>query len=501
MAKTLIKHPLYSELEPTWRIAKDVYEGLGGFLDPARPYLVPHPREWLDHSVKQESGGIATMVPNPSPRLPSPKLQMRRRLARYENIAEAILAQMGGALFLHPPTRTFAKPNDKVSAWLDDVDGRGLSLSDAVRLAWTSAGVFGHGIVTMDKPAKEAQTQADAAAPRMAFYTPLDMPDWLDGEDRHLTAVKLLEPAPRVSFDQRVKTTDYRVRIITETDWTLSDAAGKQIDKAAHGFGALPVTIFYAKRRPFAPPLGKSLIGDPQLHLDLYNLVSEVRELLRNQTFGILNVPVGEKGNVSNEQALLGQQSGTANVMFSTLAAQYLSPDGTNVTVYHEHMDRLVRMIYRLASAPWESDSREAESAEARGRKREDQHHILSAMAAECQRLEMWALEMVYRGLYGADRWQAQWETDQPSVSYPPTFEQPDWQALAKDVAESIALDLGPTATKELKKRFVSARLRDASPEVLEQAATEIDAQTILTEDEKREQMLKDATSRLAEVA
>src|SRR5690349_18358921 len=79
-----LQHPLYTQWQPVWSAAYDVYEGAGGFLDPARPYLIAHPREWLDHSFKDADG---RMQPNDAPSKPSPKLQMRRKLARYENVA------------------------------------------------------------------------------------------------------------------------------------------------------------------------------------------------------------------------------------------------------------------------------------------------------------------------------------------------------------------------------------------------------------------------------
>jgi hypothetical protein len=39
--------------------------------------------------------------------------------------------------------------------------------------------------------------------------------------------------------------------------------------------------------------IGQSVLNDPALYVDLYNLTSEQRELLRNQTFSILNVVLG----------------------------------------------------------------------------------------------------------------------------------------------------------------------------------------------------------------
>ena len=496
-------HPLYQEMKPTWAAALDVYEGLGGFLDPERPYLTPHPREWLDHSVKVEATADkpASSAPNPNPSNPSPKLKMRRKLARYENIAESILTTVSGALFLHPPTRTFGKDtkNDSLKDWRTDVDGTGTAIDDFMQQAWTAAGVFGHTIILVDKDGEAGATAADATRPILSRYTPLDMIDWIVDERGQLAKVKFLEAAPREDFTKPYSVEDVRVRVVDETSWTLYDRAGTQLETGEHGFGRLPVVVLYSKRRALTPVIGKGVMGDPYLHIDLYNLVSEVRELLRNQTFGILNIPLGsgtDASSVEREQTILGQQVGTGGVMFSTHPANYLSPDGTNAQIYHEHMDRLARMIYRLASAPWDGDSKDAESADSRRMKQSETTNVLAKYASELQQAELAITELVYRAQYGPDRWQKQWDAEQPSVAYSADFAPPDVEAIATAAAEVIGLDLGPTATKELKKRIVRSVLQDADQELLKAIDTEIDAQEIKTAEEKRQDMLATMTAR-----
>lgn len=502
MAKSarLIAHPQHTEWKASWLTAKDVYEGAGGFQDPTRPYLVPHPREWLDHSIvtAATSEQPASVIPNPNPRNPSPKLVMRRKLARYENVAATILDTVTGALFTEPPTRTASETAKLAPWWNTNCDGLGTPLSAFMQDAWVTAAVFGHAVLVLDKAPQEAATQADQQLPRLSRYTPLDLIDWLEDDNGKVTAVKLLEAAPRTSFEDRITSTDYRVRVITETEWTLFDAAGKPLETAAHGFETLPVVWLYGKRRVLTPHIGKSVMGDPFLFIDLYNLVSEVRELLRNQTFAILNVPIGKEGSVSAEQALLGQQTGTNNVMFSSNAAQYISPDSGNVEAYHEHIDRLGRMIYRLAAVPWDGDSRDAESAESRQIKRGDMDATLRKYVAELQRADDAVVDLAYRAMFGAS-WEKQKKADAVACSYSQRFDTPDMEAVAARAAEAIALDLGPTATKEIKKRTVRVMLPNLDPVVAKLADAEIEGQQILTAAERQQQMLDAAAIRLAD--
>lgn len=503
-----VKHPLYTTWSPTWLKARDVYEGSGGFLDPDCPYLVPHPREWLDHSIdatEEVDGERRTIgkVPNPTPTQPSPKLKLRRKLARYENVADTILDAVMSPLFEEPAQRRVnvdkaAGKSLPIQQFWKDVDGKGTSIQSAVEDAFVVAGAFGHCIWYLERrETEEAPTAADAQVPRLCRYTPLDMVDWLTDEHTgELIAVKFVEQAPRTEFSA-IKSDNTRTRVVDRKKWTLYDSKGRKIDGAEHGFGTLPIVILYGKRRPLTPVVGKPIIGDPDLYIDLYNLVSELRELLRNQTFAILNVPIGPEGDVAKESSILGQQSGTANVLLSTLKADYISPEGTNVEAYHTHLDRLGRMIYRLASVPWEGDSRAAEGAESRRLKRQELVSRLSKYAGELHRAEWAIVQLIYRLLNG-EQWEQALETDGVLVQYPKTFHPPDLNEVATNVGLALGLDLGETATKELKKQTTRAFLPQATTDQLKQIDEEIDAQEVLTADERQQKLLEGASQRMA---
>jgi hypothetical protein len=497
-----IVHPAHAMFAGQWRTARDLYEGTGGFLDEARPYLIPHPREWLDHSVKDETSG--KWSPNPTPRQPSAKLTTRRKLARYENWAATILDGVAGALFLQSPTRTFGagKENPKIAAWWENVDGQGKDMTAYMRESWVMTGVFGHVVELLEKAPEQAPTAADQGLPYLCRYTPLDVLDWLEDEDGKLSAVKLAELAPRTSFDQRFGTRDQiRVRIVDKDGWRLYGPKGELVagdtGSGDHGFGVLPVEYIYAKRRLLTRHIGKPIMGDPQLYIDAYNLVSEVRELLRNQTFAILNIPIGPEGSVESEMLKVGNQSGSQTALFSSLPADYISPSADNVTVYHEHMDRLARTIYRLASAPWEGDSKDVESADSRKIKRNEYEQILKTYAAELQGSEMRLLKLAYMAIEG-DQWEAKWEADQPSVTYPQTFQPVDMKDVLDNAVAAIGLDLGETLMKELKKKVARKMLPDAQKGTIATIDEEIDALKYVSEEDKRQEEMDQAAKKFA---
>lgn len=492
-----VVHPLYRDFQPIWKQLHDIYEGSGGFLDADRPYLVPHPREWLDHSepVKDDDGAVIGWAPKQRPTNPSPKLRERRKLARYENIAATLIDQLQGALFRNPIVRNFGQNTDTrrpIQDFWDDADGLGTAWDALCKEAWKPAGVFGHVFLYLE----EAE---DRDVPVVRLYTPLDVPDWLVDDRGGLIAVKFLEAAPRDDFRIAPVVTekDLRVRLVTAEGWEIQTIGGKRIEGGSHAFDALPVVPLYSRRRALLPVIGQSLLRDPQLYLDHYNLLSEVRELLRKQTFSILNVVVGDTpAGLVTEQQKLGAQAGTSNVLFTSNPAAYISPDSGNVDAYHEHIDRLVRTIYRLALLPWETDSLDAESAEARRMKREDLNQQLAGFADECARADKRVAELVYRARFG-EAWARQWEADGLSIQWPNEFDVTPLMDLIDGYTAAIGLDLGETATRAARKKAARATLPDLTQETYAQIDQEIDAMPVKSQEEIRQEEMNAKVAKL----
>ncbi len=301
------EHLEFLEFRLEWRRLRDAFEGTGGFADGT--LLWSHPREFLDHD-------------QPFPKKPSKKLRDRRANARYENYAAAIVEQIRSALFRAPVTRTIGgseSPAHPLRVWWQDVDGAGCGIDDFISAAWVGAAVFGHTVLYVDRTGLEDPQTAADTRPVVKAYTPLDLPDWLF-TDGQLRAVKFLEPFERGSFEQP-DTPLQQTRVVDDETWTLYGPNGERLGGGEHGFGRLPVVILYAHKRPLRQVIGQSVIGTSKLHVDLFNIISETRELERNQ-YGLLNVALGDR-SVEDARAMMGQEVGTGNVMFTPGAAQF----------------------------------------------------------------------------------------------------------------------------------------------------------------------------------
>jgi hypothetical protein len=467
------RHPLFISFAKTWEKLSHVREGIGGFMDGT--YLEPHPREWVDHKAE-------------NPKVPTKKLKERRRLARYENFAATIIDQMKAALFREQPTRVLGKYEGQtdrepagIEGWWQDVDGNGTHIDDFVPFAWDPAATLGHVVIYMDRqgvPGATGTTAAENPQPILRAYTPLDVADWLTDDQGNLTAVKLLEIAPRLGFKELPSlSAKYRYRIVDETDWKLYDHQGKQIDGGPHMMGTLPIVVLYCKRRPLIQHIGQSILHDPQLFIDLYNLDSELRELLRKQTFSLLNIPLGtgpDAMGVEAAKALLNTEVSTEGVIFSGPPAGFITADAANVAAYQEERSQLLRMIYRLAGVTWESDSKDAEAEGSLKLKREDTNQRLSNFADELEKADIALCQLWYRAQYG-ERWETEYESDQVLIQYPQNFDVTPFDVVLEQAQAAMSLGFPPEVLKAIRKRLLVKFLPDLGPNELKDLTTAID--------------------------
>lgn len=438
------RHPAHTLFEEEWTQLADVREGTGGFM--TGEYLVAHPREWKDHDAA-------------SPSTPTKKLLARRNLARYENLAAAVLEAKKAALFRAPASRMVGSTDEgPITEWWENVDGLGTHITVAMQAWWDLAATFGHLVLYFEAPdATLAETAADVGLPVIRTYSPLDVLDWLEDDNGELQAIKVVEAIPAESFSELKTKRQTRIRIIDREGWILTNDRGKVEDRGEHGLGRLPVTYLYGKRRSLINHIGQSVLGTPGNYIDLYNLISEVRELIRNQTFSMINLPLGtgpDAIGVENAQSMLGQQTGTMNVLFSALPASILSGDAANVETIQREIAAVKRDIYRVTGVPWESDSRDAESGDSMRLRREELNTRLQGYGDECEKAETDLADLFYRWQEGPERG-PEMAVEDVTIRYPEQFDPTPFEGLLQQIEAAQAINMPPTFMKQLRKAIV----------------------------------------------
>lgn len=496
------QHPRYSEWQPIWRNLAHVYEGDGPYL--TGDALVPHARELVYAKGADGTTNFNSVIGVRR------KYTQRQQIARYENFSEAVVGLYVDYQYAKLPSRSWGDEEEggeedaqktPLQAWHEDVDGFGTHIDDWLKRYQVLTDVFGHMFVLMDRlppntrtmsvTARGQKTQptlADLGRPVLRIYSPLDAPDWLAPQNQ-LSAVKFQESIERKTLLQTVVPTDKAFFFWDREQWSVYNARGEQLKQGQHGFGQLPVTIWYAKRRAILPIIGRGLLGDGSLAKDHYNLISELRELFRAQVFSMLHIQLGNEETIQQARENLGDHAGTDAIVFSKGGANFIAPPDGPAARYTEEISNVERKIYRLASLPWETDSKDAEAEGSRKLKAADLNASLSSLADNAQELDYWIARMFYAGTYGAVRGKAAYEESKYRTEHPDDFNVQELMERAEEVQTVVEMGVGPTATKLLKASVIQVALPDLDRETKATIDRELAAEAQRAEEQKQAEL------------
>lgn len=476
-------HPRYTDWLPVWTGLGHAYEGDGPYLDGSA--LIPHARE-LTYQRRADGSTDFTTVTGTKR-----KYQQRQQLAYYENFAATIVDLFVDYQYAKLPERNVDNKEgtgktSEVEDWWKDVDGFGTSINDWCKRYQTLTNVFGHQFVVMDRQRTGTQKRtnlspdggktrpslADVGRPMLRVYSPPDVPDWL-APQAQLSAVKFSEAVERRSLLDTVLPVDRNYFLWDSTQWAAFNTKGVQLASSPHNMGELPVAVWYAKRRSRLPIIGRSLIRDAGPFKNHYNLLSELRELLRSQTFSMLNITLADGETIDQARERLGDHAGTDALVFTRGGAAFIAPPDGPATIYAAEIANAERKMFRLVGLPWDNDSREAEAAESRRIKAADLNASLASLADNAQEVDLWAARMFYVSRYGPERGNQRFQDASIRISHPDEFHVQQLMEAAEEAKLVLELGVGPTASRLIKANIIPLALRD------------LDAQTKQTIDEE----------------
>lgn len=353
-----------------FRFIADALHGSGGF----------RPR------VSSSGSGIAPTLVGPSyliqyPREGDEKFARRNEVAWYVNDLASACGRFAGYLAKRPPQRQTDNP--LIATFIDDCNWKG----DALDVFWSSftieAKARGSMLLLVDMPREQPGTLADQLARRAVPYL-------LPIKPEEVASIELNDQGKVERCEIYVE--DGRVRGWDAAGWWVRKGE-KVLDDGTHPLGVCPVLAF--AENEFSREGEFSQIAD--LSRRLFNLHSELDEILRAQTFSLLTYQTPPEQAGLLDVATVAAQIGTHNMLVhgGQTPAFIAPPDGPAV-IYMQRIAAIEERI-KLIGYNVESSAQRQESGVALTLRFQSLNSALSHWAGRMSDLELRVWELVTR--------------------------------------------------------------------------------------------------------
>lgn len=378
------------------------------------------------------------------PRESDLKYVRRNEVAWYASPLASAASDFAGYFSTRSKVRDL--PQELYVAMADDLDGKG----NAIDVFWhhfiVNAKARGCMCLLVDMPpAIDAQSLAMQAQRRVAPYVTAILPEQLTdfqvGDDGKFDFAE---------FYGRYSLPDgEQIDCLWHFDrqgWNATDTKGNFIDAGEHPLGECPLLIF-TEGADF-PYFGSfSQLAD--ISKRLFNLESELDEILRSQTFSLLTMQVSE--NSTNQQKIeaartAGETIGTANLMVHTGSRpDFIAPPDGPARIYLDRIAKLESMARDIGLDVRGSAAQE--SGIALQMRFQRLNAALSAFSARMEDLErrMWELARRWLGMTAA-----------PTVQWPRDFSLSDIATELTVLQQMQSSAMPDQVIVEQQKRIVS---------------------------------------------
>jgi hypothetical protein len=484
----------------------DSYFGAGGYEDGS--YLDWHPREVRT----DDKGNIVEQLP---------KFKARRSRAYYYNVIKTVVDVPVAYVFQSPIGRD---GHQYFLDFVNDCTGRGTSLNTMMEELTRYARLFGVMFFLIDKPKPTApvETKGDELAqaksgvrPRIIPIFPSDLCDFFI-EDGKLKWVKVLERFETSDGPMNGKRVGYRIRIWTETEWFLynvvtinepiddlySSIPGTKIEVPApkepgtpggpddggatlaesgtHDLGRVPLVGVYNQQPEFGEMFGTTdVFQSARLNRRIYNLCSELDEILRDQTFSILTIPTDDTEEPGKKVV------GTTNGLYykptqGGMKPEFISPDGSCAATIRENITALRTEIYRSASMQYSEGVEQVRSGVSRQWNFDQTNRFLSSISKRCEAAEREAAWFVLKwmGIDPTSKFKDANGVDKAAfdIQYPDTFDVADLMQEIELADALIAMRISKNFGSRVAKGLVRQKFPDLTKEERDLINKEIDA-------------------------
>jgi len=419
-----------------YRFLMDAYTGLGGFKDGS--YLIAHPRETNE------------------------KYAARKKLAYYPNFTKKVLNAYVSHMFKEPINRD-SKDYPEIELFWEKSNAKGEDVDKTMKRYSTLAFVYGTLFLIVDRKPMQAITRADDLmnTPYLIPKTPLEVIDYStdqSGELEWIVFEEIITSKPFRSYDD---SPEIRFRYFDRDGWkilrgtSLTDAV--VVEQGTHSLGKVPVVIIKTQEQDETSIFGTSIIFEiAKTNHRLYNALSELDEILRNQTFSILTLP---SSNPAEREQYKNMTLSTENALFydpeNGGKPEFIAPPTSPTEAYEKRIAELINYIYKLASLEFTGGVQK--SGVAMAFDFQETNSMLSNLATTIEDAEYEIIDLV-------GRWYDRDFSD-VVVEYKKDFSVVDLQQELKNAMDILALDISKKFNIELKKKlaydFIGNRLED----------------------------------------
>jgi hypothetical protein len=411
----------------------------------------------------------------------------RVRMSYYYNFCAPIIDIYGDHLFKQAVNEDWKEIQQTIETVGSDIDRKGSTIQEFRKSVSDMAQLYGHCFVVVDSPdqskTEDVVTRADQiekrAFPYLTLYSPQNVINWALDEYGNPYWVLLREVYDGNEDPGEFKKDEERecaYRLWTRDEWFLYNEDYVLKAQGTHELEEVPITCVYDKKskrqRGF---LGISTIADIAfINRDIYNASSELRQILRDQTFSFLAIQ-----GTSDEYA--GVELGTGKGLLypeGRNKPEYVSPPGENATIYFDHIDRQIAKIFQIAKID-AGQGGQAKSTPASGASIDNQSGISKAWSFNQTNS---SLSTKSGNMEDAEvRWWtlfAKWEGKKftGTVQYPNEFSITSLSDDLDEAEQESRLQLGKTFNVEIRKAIQKKKFPRKTDQDLEIMAKEVEA-------------------------
>lgn len=483
-------HPIHKRYVSFWYFLLQSYEGGVDYTNSmllqasTNPGMLDSLWNYFVNGVQQNTQTIiGNLFKHPKERVED--YNRRINMSYYYNFCAPIIDIYSDHLFKQAVIEDFKEIQSTIDKVKDDIDRQGSSISEFRKSMADMAQLYGHCFVVVDSPmvsdTEVVETLSDQIDkrlfPYLCLYSPMNVLNWsLDefGSPHWVLLKETYDENSNPSEYKKDKRSECYYRLWTRDEWFLYDDDYELEDSGTHDLGIVPIVCVYDKKSKKARNfLGISSLSDIAfINRDIYNASSELRQILRDQTFAFLAVQ-----GTSDEYSDLSIGTGKGLLYpEGRNKPEYVSPPSDNALTYFDHIDRQTSKIYQIAklSAGVGSQAKASPSATVDGQsgvsKAWDFNQTNSSLSTKSSNLEDAELRIWH--IFAA--WEGKKFTG--SISYPNEF---SISSLVDDLteAEQIArVSLGATFNTEVKKAIVRKKFPRMDESDIEAMDREIEA-------------------------